>query len=136
MYTGKTGGGGRGRASSLPLSPSSLPSFLFLREFFSRSLLSEPLEQAIIHADGRPDSLYFLPELYRGSCNLSLSVPFCEKDYVHFHVVETEKDNEYKGYFLYLVQTCNLPKPKSWRDGLQLYVCLQQYHTILSYAKD
>ena len=30
---------------SLPLSPSSLPSFFYLREFFSCSLLSERLEQ-------------------------------------------------------------------------------------------
>ena len=57
--------------------------------------------------------LRVLPELHRGSCNLSLSVPFWEMDYVRFHVVETEKDNEYKEYFLYLVQTCNLPKPES-----------------------
>jgi len=56
-------------------------------------------------------------------------------DYVRFHVVDTEKDNEYKEYFLYLVQTCNLPKPESWREVLQLYICLQQYNTILSYAK-
>ena len=38
---------GRGRGeqdTSFPLSPSSLPSFLFLREFFSRALLSEAKE--------------------------------------------------------------------------------------------
>ena len=45
---GKGGGGGESERSSLPLSPSSLPSFFFFfREFFSRALLSERLEQAI-----------------------------------------------------------------------------------------
>ena len=46
---GKQWGGGMGGESevtrSLPLSPSSLPSFFF-REFFSLALLSERLEQA------------------------------------------------------------------------------------------
>ena len=42
----KRGRGGGEQETSLPLSPSSLPSFLFLREFFSRALLSERLEQA------------------------------------------------------------------------------------------
>ena len=36
----------RERESSLPFSPSSLPSFFFLREFLSCALLSERLEQA------------------------------------------------------------------------------------------
>ena len=35
----------------------------------------------------------------RESCNLSLSVPFWEMEYVRFHVVETEKANEYKDTF-------------------------------------
>ena len=54
LHTGKTGearGGGGGEGgeseSSLPLLTSSLPSFFFLREFFSLALLSERLEQAI-----------------------------------------------------------------------------------------
>ena len=58
MYTGKTGRGVGARARdvpspvlpSLPLSPPppppSLPSFFILREFFSRALLFERLEQA------------------------------------------------------------------------------------------
>ena len=45
---GWNGGGDENeRTRSLPLSPSSRPSiFFFLREFFSRALLSERLEQA------------------------------------------------------------------------------------------
>lgn len=77
---------------------------------------------------GRPDSLYYLPQLHGGSCNLSLPVPLCELDYVRSHVVETEEENVYKEYFQYLVQTCHLSKPENWRKALQ------QYHTILSYA--
>ena len=43
----KRGGrGGGAQETSLPLFPSSLPSFLFLREFFSCAPLSERLEQA------------------------------------------------------------------------------------------
>ena len=43
---GKRGEGSR--ESSLPLFPSSLPSFFFLCEFFSRAVLSERLEQATL----------------------------------------------------------------------------------------
>ena len=77
---------------------------------------------------GRPDSLYYLPQLHGGSCNLSLPVPLCELDYVRSHVVETEEENEYQEYFQYLAQTCNLSKPEHWRDALR------QYYTIHSYA--
>ena len=43
---GETGGGARERENASPPSPSSLPSFFSLREFFSLALLSERLEQA------------------------------------------------------------------------------------------
>ena len=77
---------------------------------------------------GRPDSLYYLPQLHGAFCKLSLPVPLCELDYVHSHVVETGEENEYQEYFQYLVQTCNLSKPEHLREALQ------QYYPILSYA--
>ena len=44
---GRGGGvGGRARERRYLQSPSSLPSFFFLREFYSRAVLSERLEQA------------------------------------------------------------------------------------------
>ena len=49
----KRGRGGAGGGRFLPLSRSSLPSFFFFfsREFFSRALLSERLEQARNHVN-------------------------------------------------------------------------------------
>ena len=49
----KRGRGGTGEGRFLPLSLSSLPSFFFFfsREFFSRALLSERLEQARNHVN-------------------------------------------------------------------------------------
>ena len=49
----KRGRGGTGGGCFLPLSLSSLPSFFFFfsREFFSRALLSERLEQARNHVN-------------------------------------------------------------------------------------
>ena len=78
---------------------------------------------------GRPDSLYYLPQLHGGSCSLSLKVPLCELDYVRCHVIETEQETEYEEYFSYLVHTCNLTKPENWREALQ------QYFTFLSYTR-
>ena len=52
LYTAKMGegegetGGARERENASPPSPSSLPSFFSLREFFFLALLSERLEQA------------------------------------------------------------------------------------------
>lgn len=48
---------------------------------------------------GRLDFLYYLLQLYGGSCNLSLLVLLCELDYVCFYVVEIEEENVYKEYF-------------------------------------
>ena len=56
--------------------------------------------------------LRVLPELHRGSCNLSLSVPFWEMEYVRFHVVETEKVNEYKDTFSILFKHAVSPSQK------------------------
>jgi len=63
LYTGKTGVVGRGRAGGRePLSSSSLPSFFFfvVREFFSRALLSERLEQVsnLINHATDPDKFF------------------------------------------------------------------------------
>ena len=77
---------------------------------------------------GRPDSLYFLPEMHGGTCNLSLPVPKCEMDYLHSHVVEINNENECEEYCHYVSQACNLPQPENWREALQ------QYHTIIFFV--
>ena len=51
-------------------------------------------------------------------------------DYLRSHVVESEYNNEYKEYFQYIIQTCNICKPDSWYEALQLY------NTILSCARN
>ena len=51
LYTGsgRVGGGGEGKSNP---SPSKLPAFFFLREFFSRALLSERPKQATRRVPG------------------------------------------------------------------------------------
>ena len=65
MYTGKTGeggGGGGGRRGESPFPPLVSPRFFFLREFFSRALLSECLEQVSTLTDHATDQdKFFAP---------------------------------------------------------------------------
>ena len=42
---------------------------------------------------GRPDSLYYLPELNIGINHFLLPVPEAETNYARSHIVETEEDN-------------------------------------------
>ena len=77
--------------------------------------------------NGRPDSLYFLPELHGGASNLLLTVQNCEMEYARSHVVENDEENEYQEYFHYLIQNCNLKKPENWKEALQLSHILRHY---------
>jgi len=77
--------------------------------------------------EGRPDSLYYLPELSGGANHFLLPVPEAETNYARSHIVETEEDNLYQDYFNYVLQSCNLNKPADWMEGLDLYNTLRQY---------
>jgi hypothetical protein len=76
---------------------------------------------------GRPDSLYYLPELSGGGTHFLLSVPEDEIIYARSHIVEIQEENIYQEYFNYVVQSCNLDKPSDWREALELYNTLLQH---------
>lgn len=77
---------------------------------------------------GRPDSLYYLPESHGGVPNLITQVPGNEMEYGRVQLVEDPGVNEYEQYFQYVLTTCDLQRPGSWREGLELY------NTLLDYA--
>eukprot|EP00794_Sanderia_malayensis_P007626 gene7626-8468_t len=77
---------------------------------------------------GRPDSLYYLPDINGGTENLIMPVPEQEYLYAKNHVISPDENNEYQQYFEYVVQMCNLRKPDDWRDAQALF------RTIIRYA--
>ena len=97
-------------------------------------LLQEDIEQLKEHwnthyirksrhdtVSGRPDSLYHLPEIHGGAINLIAHVPDDELQYARVHLVEQAERNDYQEYFQYVTITCDLQRPHSWREGLELY---------------
>jgi hypothetical protein len=71
---------------------------------------------------GRPDSLYYLPELHNGRSNLHLPVPEEEKLYAREHIIsDYTGQNDFQRYFTYIVESNSLEKPSHWRDALELY---------------
>ena len=44
-----------------------------------------------------------------------------ELEYASEHLIENEDENEYQGYFKYVMDTLNLHEPGHWREALQLY---------------
>ena len=79
---------------------------------------------------GRPDSLYYLPELHNGQCNLHLPVAEEEKLYATEHIVgDYSEENDFQRYFTYVMESCSLEKPSHWRQALHLY------HVLIRYAR-
>lgn len=72
---------------------------------------------------GRPDSLYFLPQLHGALDNLKKEVPAIEIDYVSQHVVEDSNNgnNEYQDYFHYARESLSITEPRSWQEAVELY---------------
>eukprot|EP00794_Sanderia_malayensis_P011647 gene11647-12845_t len=70
---------------------------------------------------GRPDSLYYLPDINGGPENLIMPVAEQEYLYAKNHVIRPEENNEYQQYFEYVVEMCNLRKPDDWRDAQVLF---------------
>ena len=76
---------------------------------------------------GRPDSLYYLPDINGGLDNLILPVPEQEYLYAKDHVISTDEENHYHQYFEYVMQVCNLRKPDDWRDAQALFQTIMRY---------
>ena len=62
---------------------------------------------------GRPDSLYYFPELQNGESNLLLPVLESERLYAREHIIcEHDAPNNYQRYFMYVMENCSLQKPQ------------------------
>ena len=76
---------------------------------------------------GRPNSLYFLPEINGGVADIILPVPQHDMIYAQTHVVDNPEPNVFQEYFHYVMNTCELQAPGNWREGLNLYNILLDY---------
>ena len=78
--------------------------------------------------NGRPDSLYYLPELH-GAANEQFLLPVGEREreYVRSHIIESHYQNIYQDYFVYVSSTCDLRQPTNWNEALDLYNTLLHY---------
>lgn len=70
---------------------------------------------------GRPDSLFFFPELHGGENNLMLNVPRQETEYASQHILELCEPNEYQEYFQYARTTLSIAPPTQWEEALALF---------------
>ena len=76
---------------------------------------------------GRPDSLYYLPELHGATDQFLLPITEVESNYARTHVVESDADNDYQEYFQYVSGICGLGQPEDWREALELYKIILQF---------
>ena len=70
---------------------------------------------------GRPDSLFYLPELHGAVGNLLLNVPQSEIDYVSQHIIQRGSVNEYQDYFDYARNALGISLPNDWQEAERLY---------------
>ena len=76
---------------------------------------------------GRPDSLYYLPELHGVNERFLLPVGEHESNYVRSHIIESDYQNCFQDYFRYVSGMCHLGQPAHWNEALDLYNTLLQY---------
>ena len=71
---------------------------------------------------GRPDSLFFLPDL-PGAKDCLVDVPAAEIEFGTQHITEEldGTDNEHQEYFDYARVSLSMPLPDNWEEALQLY---------------
>lgn len=69
---------------------------------------------------GRPDSLYFLPELY-GARDCLFEVPAAEVDLGSQHIIEDSPENDHQEYFDYARDNLSIPLARDWEEALEMY---------------
>ena len=68
---------------------------------------------------GRPDSLFFLPDLH-GAKDCLVDVPAAKIEFGTQHITDGT-DNEHQEYFDYARISLSMPLPDNWQEALQLY---------------
>ena len=71
---------------------------------------------------GRPDSLFFLPDLH-GAKDCLVDVPAAKIEFGTQHITEEldGTDNEHQEYFDYARISLLMPLQDNWQEALQLY---------------
>ena len=75
---------------------------------------------------GIPDALYYLPEK-QGHSDQLIEISMAEIDAFEQHCIrisETNEDNEYHNYFLYIIEEEGYSMPDSWNEAIELYIKL------------
>ena len=70
--------------------------------------------------NGRPDSLFFLPE-HHGGVDMSVQVPEEKIQYTSTHIVEEIPTHELQDYFEYARLSLGCPQPNSWQEAVELF---------------
>ena len=73
---------------------------------------------------GRPDALFYLPEVHGGLPGLLQPVPEEELSYATDHLVDEEEPNVYQEYFEYVMRERNMSRPQNWQDALSHFKVL------------
>ena len=69
---------------------------------------------------GRPDSLYFLPQLH-GSRDYLVQLPAVQIEFASDHVIEDEVANDHQQYFEYVRTELSLSYPEDWEEALNMF---------------
>lgn len=70
--------------------------------------------------NGRPDSLFFLPE-HHGTVDMLVHVPQEKIQYASTHVIEEVPTHELQEYFEYVRSNLGCPHPETWQAAIDLY---------------
>ena len=78
---------------------------------------------------GRPNELYYLPELHGGKRNCLCDVTGGQVEEVLENLELVIAQSDYQDYFTYIQETTGLPLPGNWRQAFDLYHQLLRYAT-------
>ena len=78
---------------------------------------------------GKPDVLYYLPDISGGASDLKLHVteqePIAVSEYI---ATESNPTNEYQEYFEYAIRSLQLENPSNYQQGLEVFLMLKHTH--------
>ena len=69
---------------------------------------------------GRPDSLYFLPQLH-GSRDYLFQLAAAEIGFASENIIEDELANDHQEYFEYVRNNLSLSHPEDWEEALNMF---------------
>ena len=80
---------------------------------------------------GRPDVLYYLPDISREASNLKLHLTEQKLIAISEYIAtESHPTNKYQEYFDYAIRSLQLKNPSNYQQGLEVFLMLK--HTTLN----